>query len=187
MKFKKILQEIFKLIWLVLIICGCTAFQEISYQSIFKFPDTIPSKAKHLQLTIGTKDRIIEVIKDTAAYYAPWQRIIIKNELHEYVIVEIGMITINDFWVPPKKEYHLLKSFTVPPKAYAYVIVVIPGKYYLAAESHQITATGEYISGKNIWKFTLKPHYNRNIRFDSLKIKVGYVIRFTEWNLRKRF
>ncbi len=190
MKLKKeIPRGIFRLflvlMWLLLIICGCTTFREISSQLTLQPLNTVPSKAKHLRLTVGTKDHIVEVIKNTAAYYAPWQRIIIKNELHEYVVVEIGMITVDDFWIPPRKKYHWLKSFTFPPKACAYVIAVIPGKYYLAAESHQVTASGEYISGKNIWEFGLKPHYNRNIRFGSLRIKVGYAVKFTEWNLRK--
>jgi len=144
-----------------------------------------------------------EKMKEIKRSFAPWQRIVVKNQLNEVVEVEILFQTKNDFFRPPVKREFLLKKIILRPKESILLLFPInrwgieekfgvKGRFFIRACSHQKTASGVWCSGEMKKRLDLSYRHYRKI---SLKISLnenkrillhGNLIEFTKWNMKPR-
>jgi len=183
---------------------GCGGFKEILSEPIgqpwdsvgYKFRKEVkPEIQKRMMVIVGNK-KVCLAMKRMENSIAPWQKILIMNYLNEIVAVELGFQTRNDYWSPNLVRFNSIFVGVIPPKKA--MLVVLPlnryeierrygirGRYKLIAEAHQRTATGEYISGENVFHLDLSYRNVRKVDCGKFKCKVAQIVKLTRYNLRK--
>ncbi|MCD6085640.1 hypothetical protein J7J41_01430 [bacterium] len=188
-------------------LCGCgVRFKEVLSEPFgvpwdscsYKFLSEVKSEIqKKIIVVVGNKKVCVEM-KRMEYSIAPWQKVLILNHLNEIVIIELGFETRNDYWSPNLKKFNSIMTGVITPKKAMLIVLPynryeierrweIKGRYKLIAEAHQRTATGEYISGENIFYLDLGYRKMKKVDCGKFKCKVGQVIKLTRHNLRKPF
>ena len=187
------------------LLSGCGGFKEILSEPIqpwdsrsYKFRKEVrPEIQKRMVIVIGNKE-ICLTMKRIEHSIAPWQRVLVMNLLNEVVAVELGFQTQNDYWSPNLVRFNSIFVGVIPPKKAMLVIVPlnryeierrygIRGRYLLVAEAHQKTATGEYVSGENVFYLDLGYRKIKRVDCGKFKCKVGQIVKLNRHNLRKPF
>ena len=196
-----------KILFIVLIFCSLN-FCSDSHAFLSEIFDIQAMKFARVKDKISENILIVrnlneEKMKEIKRSFAPWQRIVVKNQLNEVVEVEILFQTKNDFFRPPVKKTFLLKKIALRP--HENIILLFPinrwgikdrygidGRYWLYARSYQKTASGMWCSGEMKKRLDLSYRHYRKI---SLKISLnenkrillhGNLIKFTKWNMKPR-
>ncbi len=179
----------------------CLNFWSYSYGFLSEILDFQAIKFSQIKKKINILE-VRNINKEKLEYvkrnFAPWQRLILINELNEVVEVEIFFETRNDFFTPPVRKSFLLKKITLKP--YEILILLFPinrwgieerygvhGRFFIFARSYQRTASGVFWSGEMKKKLDLSYRHYRSIKFklEDKKIKLkGNEISFTKWNMR---
>ncbi len=198
---------IFVFLWGVLLLSGCGGtFKEVLSEPFgvpwdscsHKFKKEIRPKIQKKMLVIVGNEEVCSAMKQIENSIAPWQKVLILNHLNEIVAIELGFETRNDYWSPNLVRFNSIFVGVIPPKKAMLVIVPlnryeierrygIRGRYLLVAEAHQKTATGEYISGENIFHLDLSYRNVKKVDCGRFECKVGQVVNLTRHNLRKPF
>ena len=198
---------IFVFLWGVLLLSGCGGtFKEILSEPVgtpwdsvsYKFKNKVRPEIQKKMLVITGNQKVCLAMKETENSIAPWQKILIINYLNEIVAVELGFQSRNDYWSPNLVRFNSIFVGVIPPKKAMLVVLPfnryeierrygIKGRYVLVAEAHQRTATGEYISGENIFHLDLSYRNMRKVDCGKFKCKVAQIIKLTRYNLRRPF
>ena len=164
----------------------------------YKFRKEVELEIQKKMAVVVGNERVCLAMKKMEHSIAPWQRILVMNLLNEVVAVELGFETRNDYWSPNLVRFNSIFVGVIPPKKAMLIVLPynrfeierrwgIKGRYLLVAEAHQKTATGEYVSGENIFYLNLEYRRIRKINCGRFKCKVGQVVKLTRHNLRKPF
>ena len=185
------------------LLSGCGGFKEILSEPIqpwdsrsYKFRKEVrPEIQKKMVIVIGNKE-ICLAMKRMESSIAPWQKILVMNLLNEIVVIELGFETRNDYWSPNLKKFNSIVTGVIPPKKAMLIVLSfnryeierrygIRGRYLLVAEAHQKTATGEYLSGENVFYLDLGYRKIKEVDCGKFKCKVSQIVKLTRYNLRR--
>ena len=150
-----------------------------------------------INFTVLLNEEKIETIKRN---FAPWQRLVLKNCLNEFIEVRIFFETRNDFFSPPVKRNFRLKRIVLQPKEE--IILLFPinrwgieekygvkGRFFIYSRSFQRTASGIFCSGEIRKKLDLSyRHYRKmsvKVKDKDIKFK-GNKIEFKKYNMYPR-
>ncbi|MCD6412322.1 hypothetical protein J7K91_01395, partial [bacterium] len=148
-------------------------FIELFDFSAMKFSQVKNEISRGIIIVRNLNEEKINYIKRS---FAPWQRLLLRNELNEVVEVEIFFQTRNDFYSPPVKRQFLLKKIVLQPKEE--IILLFPinrwgieekygvkGRFFIYSRSFQRTASGMFVSGEMKKKINLSYRHYRKIVF----------------------
>ena len=192
--------------FLIFSISFCLNFLSYSYGFLSEILDFQAMKFTSIKKEISENILVMrnlnlneEKIKLVKKKFAPWQRLVVKNCLNEFIEVRIFFQTKNDFFRPPVKREFLLKKIILRPKENVLLLFPInrwgieerygvKGRFFISARSYQKTASGVFCSGEMRRKLDLSYRHYRSIKFklEDKKIKLkGNEVCFNKWNMKR--
>ena len=186
------------------LLSGCGGFKEILSEPVgipwdsvgYKFRKEVELEIQKKMAVVVGNERVCLAMKKMEHSIAPWQRVLVMNLLNEVVAVELGFQTQNDYWSPNLVRFNSIFVGVIPPKKAMLIVLPynrfeierrwgIKGRYLLVAEAHQRTATGEYISGENVFYLDLGYRKIKEVDCGKFKCKVSQIVKLTRYNLRR--